>query len=227
MNTLVKVGIIIAAIAGVIMVVPAIKGPYNRIKNTANEALESEFVVDNYKAKYVQLYDKKQEVVKNLQKFQIEMKVTEKKLAYANDKMEAAKKTLKETGTADMQQFARAKDAYEATKTEFANFKAMADAYSKAIVKLEDTLRLIDMNMSKAKSNVAALESKKTLVDSISAVNKTVESLNGISGDSIGMNVEKLDDDYIRESIKLDALREDDSSAMSRDDAENYLRNLQ
>lgn len=226
MNTLVKVGIGVAVIAGAVMVVPALKGPYNRIRNTANETLESEFVVDNYKAEYVRLYDKKQEVIKNLQKFQIETKVTEKKLAYANGKMESAKNALKATGTADMQKFSRAKDAYEAAKTEVANFETMLGAYSKASAKLEDTLRLIETNMSKAKANVATLESKKTLVDSIGAVNKTVESLNGIDGGSLGLNVEKLDDDFIRESIKLDALQNGNSPTMDKAAADAYLQNL-
>ena len=226
MNTLVKVGIGVAILAGAVTIVPALKGPYNRFKNTANEKLDSEFVVDNYKAEYVNLYDKKQEVSKSLQKFQIEKKVTEKKLSYAIDKMNAAKQSLKETGTADMRKFSRAKDAYEALKIEVENYKAMSNAYSKAIAKLEDTFRLIETNMSKAKANVTALESKKMLVDSIGAVNKTVESLNGLDGGPLGMSIEKLDDAVVRESIKLDALRESDVPTMDKAAADAYLQSL-
>ena len=226
MNTLVKVGIGVAVVAVAVAVVPALKGPYNRIRNTANEKLDAEFVVDNYKAEYVNLYEKKQTVLENINKFKIEQKVTEKKLAYANEKVEAAKRALVAVGTSDMQKFNYAKDAYETAKIEVANFISMNAAYSNAIAKLEATRDLIDTNMSKARANVTALESKKTLVDSISAVNKTVESLKGVGDSKLGINIEKLDDDVIRESIKLEALRESSAPTMDKDAADAYLQNL-
>ena len=226
MNTLVKVGIGVAVVAVAVAVVPALKGPYNRIRNIANEKLDAEFVVDNYKAEYVNLYEKKQTVLENINKFKIEQKVTEKKLAYANEKAEAAKRALVAVGTSDMQKFNYAKDAYETSKIEVANFISMNAAYSNAIVKLEATRDLIDTNMSKARANVTALESKKTLVDSISAVNKTVESLKGVGDSKLGINIEKLDDDVIRESIKLEALRESSAPTMDKDAADAYLQNL-
>ena len=226
MKTLMKVGIVVGVIAIAVAVVPALKGPYNRVKNNANEALNAEFVVDNYKAEYIDLHSKKVEVQKNLQKFRLEQKVAEKKLTYALDKKEVAKKNLVATGTADMQAFNRAKDAYETAKIEVENFVAMGNAYSNAIVKLENTLYLIDTNMSKAKANVTALESKKVLVDSIKAVNKTVESLNGVGDSELGVSIEKLDDDVLRESIKLEALRESSAPTMDKSAADAYLQNL-
>ena len=219
------IGVAIAACAAVIAV-PALKGPINRYRNEANEQLNAEYVVDNYKAEYVSLHDKKQKVAENLQKFRIEQKVTEKKLAYAIEKVETAKKNLVENGTSDMQRFNRAKDAYETAKIEVANFVAMNGAYSNAIVKLENALYLIEANMSKAKVNVTALESKKVLVDSITAVNETVESLNGVDNSNLGISIEKLDDDLIRESIKLEALRESTIPAMDKNAAEDYLKSL-
>ena len=152
--------------------------------------------------------------------------MTEKKLAYAIEKVEAAKKNLVENGTSDMQKFNRAKDAYETAKIEVANFVAMNGAYSNAIVKLENALCLIEANMSKAKVNVTALESKKVLVDSIAAVNETVESLNGVGDSNLGISIKKLDDDVIRESIKLEALRESTIPAMDKNAAEDYLKSL-
>ena len=226
MNTMMKVGIGAMVFVVAVAIVPALKGPYNRVKNTANEKLNAEFVVDNYKAEYVSLHDKKQKVAENLQKFRIEQKVTEKKLAYAIEKVETAKKNLVENGTSDMQRFNRAKDAYETAKIEVANFVAMNGAYSNAIVKLENALYLIEANMSKAKVNVTALESKKVLVDSITAVNETVESLNGVDNSNLGISIEKLDDDLIRESIKLEALRESTIPAMDKNAAEDYLKSL-
>ena len=102
----------------------------------------------------------------------------------------------------------------------------MNSAYSNAIVKLENALYLIEANMSKAKVNVIALESKKVLVDSIAAVNETVESLNGVDNSNLGISIEKLDDDVIRESIKLEALRESTIPAMDKNAAEDYLKSL-
>ena len=226
MNTLVKIGIGVGVVAAAVAIVPALKGPYNRAKTQLNDKLNDEFVVDNYKAQYVDLYNKKAEVNQNLQKFRLEMKVAEKKLTYALDKKEAAKKTLIATGTSNMQAFNRAKDAYETAKIEVENFVMMGNSYSNAIVKLENTLYLIDTNMSKAKANVTALESKKILVDSIKAVNKTVESLNGVGDTELGVSVEKLDDDMLRESIKLEALRDTVAPAMDKTAANAYIQSL-
>lgn len=226
MKTLVKVGIGVGILAVAITVVPALKGPYNRFKNTANEKLDAEFVVDNYKAEYIELHDKKVKVSENLQKFRLEQKVTSKKLAYAVEKADIAKKNLIATGTADIQKFNRAKDAYETAKVEVENFISMGNAYSNAIVKLENTLYLIDTNMSKAKANVTALESKKILVDSIKSVNTTVESISGVGDTKLGVSIEKLDDDVLRESIKLEALRESTVPTMDKAAADAYMQNL-
>lgn len=226
MSTLVKVGIGVAVVAIAVAVVPALKGPYNRVKNTANEKLSQEFVVDNYKAEYIKLHERKIDITANIQKFKVEQAVAEKKLAYAKDKMAVAKKNLVETGTADLVAFNRAKDAFESSKVEASNYVAMINAYSNALVKLENSLYLVETNMSKAKTNVATLESKKVLVDSIKSVNMTVESLKGVGDTQLGMSVEKLNDDVLRESIKLEALQETESPKMNKDQAEAYLKTL-
>ena len=57
MNMIGKIGIGAAIVAIVVAIVPAIKGPYNRIRNEVNESLNQEFVVDNYKAEYIQHSD--------------------------------------------------------------------------------------------------------------------------------------------------------------------------
>lgn len=226
MKTLIKVGIAVGVVAIAFTIVPALKGPYNRAKIAANDKLNAEFVVDNYKAEYIELHSKKVAVVQNIQKFRMEQKVTDKKLAYAIDKRDIAKKNLIAVGTSDISSFNRAKDAYETAKIEVENFVAMGQAYSNAVAKLEDTLYLIETNMSKAKANVTALESKKMLVDSIKSVNKTVESINGVGDSDLGVSIEKLDDDVLRESIKLEALRETTAPTMDKAQADAYLQNL-
>lgn len=227
MNTVAKVGIGVGAVALAVAIFPALKGPYYRAKNYVNEKLDNEFVVDNYKAEYVNLHEKRLDVVENIKKFNVEKKVTEKKLEYAVQKTDVAKKNVISVGTSDMRAFNRAKDEYESLKVEVSNYETMLQAYNNALDKLENTLYLIDTNMSKAKANVTTLESKKTLVDSIKAVNKTVESINGVGSTKLGISVEKLDDDVVRESIKLEALRETCSPTTDKKSAEEYLKSLQ
>ena len=50
-------------------------------------------------------HERKIDITANIQKFKVEKAVSEKKLAYAKDKVEAAKKNLVETGTADLVAF--------------------------------------------------------------------------------------------------------------------------
>lgn len=226
MNTLAKVGIGVGVVALAAIIFPSLKGPYNRIKSTVNEKLDSEFVVDNYKAEYVNLYDKRAEVVNNLNKLSIEARVTQKKLEYAVQKQAAAKAKLVETGTDDLRKFSVAKDAYESAEAETKNLETMLAAYNNAVKKLEDAIQVIDVNMSKTKANVATLESKKTLVDSLKAVNKTVETVNGLGEGTLGFNVEKLDDDALRESIKLEALKNGPEPVLDKAAAEAYLKSL-
>lgn len=206
--------------------IPGVRGPFNRIRNEANEKLNAEYVVDNYKAQYIELHGKREDVLKNLQHFTVEKKVAEQKLAYANDKKLAAKNALVLVGTADMKKFNQLKDQYEVLNTETKNFEVMINTYSNAIVKLEATLNVIETNMSKAKINVATLESKKMLVDSIAAVNSTVENLNSTSDGDLAISVEKLDDNVIRESIKLEALGESKAPEMDKASAEAYIQSL-
>ena len=226
-----KTTIIVAVglIAAAVIAVPALKGPFNRFRNEANVKLNAEYVVDNYKAEYVALHEKRGKVVESISKFNVEKAVAAKKLALAKDKTKIAKETLVKTGTADLKAFARAKDAYEVANTEVENFKIMVGTYAKAVKKLEQSLSLIDSNMAKAKLNVDTLSSKKVMLDTIKAVNKSIENMNGVGDSDLAVNVEKLDDDMLRESIKLEALNKDGKpvkAPLTEADARAYLDSL-
>ena len=216
------------AVAVAISVVPALKGPYNRFKNTANEALNEEFLVDNYKAEYVKLHEKRAQVLDNLNRFKIEKKVAEKKAHYVASQAKAAKQHLLEVGASDLREFNRAKDAYEAANVELNNLNAMSSVYSNAITKLEASLQLIEANMRKAKLNVDMLSSKKDFVKSVKGVNKTIENLKGMGSDDLSIPIEKLDEDALRETIKLEALAETSMPAATTTEAEAkaYLDSL-
>lgn len=199
------IGGIVAAVVA-FCCIPALKGPVNRMKNEVNDKLNAEYVVDNYKAEYVNLYEKRAVVIESARKYNVEKKVAEKKLERAKAEAEVAKKKVKEVGTADLKKFQAAKNLYEVKLTEIDNYTKMIEVYDIALKKLEQTLALVDTNMAKAKHNVEVLQSKKTMVDTICAVNKSIENLNGVGDTDLAVNVEKLDDDMLRESVKLEAL---------------------
>ena len=226
-KTIIKIGIGAAIVAAAVAVFPALRGPYNRAKNAANEKLNDEFVVDNYKAEYVNLHDKRVQVVEAISKFKVEQAVASKKLDYVNKEVEAAKKILVATSTSDFKAFQRAKDAYEVACSRKDNFNVMMNTYSNALAKLNASLELIDMNMMKAKTNVDTLQAKKTMLDAIKNANKTVENMNGIGDSSLGISLEKLDDDTLRESIKLEALSENATpNIASEAEAKAYLESI-
>lgn len=216
-----------AGVVGVaFFAVPALKGPVNRCKLQANEALNAEYVVDNYKAEYVKMNADRGKVAESLLKFRAEKKIAEKKLAYAIQKREAAKSALKQTGTADLQAFARAKDAYELACAEVSNFEAAASTYMQGIKKLETSLDLLTANMAKVKHNVDMLTAKKETLDAIKVVNNTIENVSGIGDSDLAVHVEKLDDDALRESIKLEALNEmngQEAAPLTEAEAKAYI----
>ena len=207
-------------------VVPALRGPVNRARITANEKLNDEYVVDNMKAKYIELHESKQKLTENINKLTVEMRVADKKLTYANEQMTAAKNKLVGIGTSDMVAFNTAKEAYEVSKVNVENLTIMRNSYENSIVKLNDALNQVNAQMLKAKTNVATLESKKELVDSLKKVNSTIESLTGVSGDDLSISVEKLNEDAIRESIKLEALSEPKSVVTDKEAAQAYLDSI-
>jgi len=228
MTTAVKIGIAVGAVALAVAAVPALKGPYNRLRNTANEKLNDEFLVDNYKAEYVGLYEKKAEVAKNLEKFRAEKRFNDKKLEQSAKTAAAAKARLVAAGTSDLAAFNRLRDEYETRLAEQKNLTTLSGVYSNAIARLEASYALIETNMRKAKANVDTLASKKLVVDSIKGVNKTIENLNGVGDSDLGLSLERLDDAELRESIKLEVLAEESAprTAVSEAEAKAYLEGL-
>lgn len=226
-KTAVLVGVGVA-VAAAFIAVPALKGPVNRWRLEANEKLGAEYVVDNYKAEYVSLHEKRMKVNEAIQKFTVEKTVAEKKLAATEKEAEAAKSKLIAVGASDLKKFTAAKDLYESLLVKAENFKTMSATYAKAVKQLEQSLALIDTNMAKAKLNVDTLSSKKTMLDTVKSVNKSIENLNGVGETDLAVNVEKLDDDMLRESVKLDALSDNGkpSVQMTEADAKAYLDSL-
>lgn len=225
MTTIAKVGIGVAAVAVAVAVVPALKGPYNRAKLVINEKLNDEFVVDNYKAEYVNLSEKRGQVLESIQKFEVEMKVAERKLENANANLNTAKQKLIEGGTSNLAEFNKMKDCYERFKVEVANLELMVNTYSNGQAKLKKTLMIIDSNMAKTKLNVDTLTAKKNLVDAIKGVNSTLANIKGVGDTTLAVSVEKLDDDMLRENIKLETLEKTDvvPATTTKEAAQAYI----
>ena len=221
------IGIVAIAIA-TMFAVPALKGPINRYRLEANEKLNAEYVVDNYKIEYVKMNENRGKLVKAISDYNVEIKVVTKKIANASSKVDAAKSILKQVGTTNMQEFNRAKNAYELVKTELDNYIVMTNTYAIALKKLQKSLSIVDSNMAKAKLNIDTLAAKKTMLDTIKSVNKSIENITGIGDMDLAVNVEKLDDESLRESIKLEAFEAADKSMsdMSEAEAKAYLQNL-
>ena len=227
MKTLFITSIIAVAVAAVaVFTIPALKGPVNRLRTEANDKLNAEFVVDNYKAEYVAMYDKRVKLIESISKFNVEKKVIEKKREQATKEIEAFAKQLKAVGTSDMKKFTTLKGMYDVKKSEVDNYAIMINTYDQALAKLEKSKQLLDVNMAKAKHNVDVISSKKTMLDTITSVNTSIANVTGIGDKDLAINLEKLHDDTIRESVKLEAFDANVSPAMNETEAKAFIDSL-
>ena len=213
--------------AAVLAILPSLKGPFNRIRNTANEKLDAEFVIDNYKAEYMKLHAKHARLEQQIRTYRIELTVLERKLTAAKEELEAAKENLIKTGTSDMKAFMRAKDVYEKCLTKVNLLESRIKFYREAIAKLEKSYDLVVANMSKAKTNIDILTAKKEMLDSVKSVNDVIENLGGVGDEVTAINIEKIDDDLMHESIKLEALGADmPAKSMTEAEAQDYISKI-
>ena len=226
MKTLLITSIIAVAVAVAVFTIPALKGPVNRLRTEANDKLNAEFVVDNYKAEYVAMHDKRVKLIESINKFNVEKKVTEKKIEQATKEIEVFAKQLKAVGISDMKKFTTLKGLYDVKKSEADNYAIMITTYDQAIAKLEKSKQLLDVNMAKAKHNVDVITSKKTMLDTIKSVNTSIANVTGIGDNDLAINLEKLNDDTIRESVKLEAFDANVSSVMNETEAKAFINSL-
>lgn len=220
MKTLIIASIVVVA---AVIAIPALKGPINRLRNETNDKLNAEFVVDNYKAEYVAMHDKRAKLIESISKFNIEKKVAEKKREQATKEVEVFAKQLKTIGTSDMKKFTTLKGMYDVKKSEADNYAIMITTYEQALAKLEKSKQLLDVNMTKAKHNVDVLTSKKTMLDTIKSVNNSIANVTGIGDKDLAINLEKLNDDTIRESVKLETFDADVSPVMNETEAKAFI----
>jgi len=222
-----KVIIIGGIILLLLIVFPSLKGAFYHMRNTVNDDLNDRFVVDNYKQKYVELHDRKVECEKSIRKFTVELTLNARKVESFEKQSELLKAELIRIGTSDPEEFRRTREQYEIVNRQLANHRNICGTYSNAIVKLNQTMKVLKTNLDRSKLNIASLESKKECVDTLKSVNSIVEDVNGIGESDVGVSVEKLKDDEIRETVRMETLIEpEQESGMSADDIEKYVNSL-
>ena len=222
-----KVVIFGGAIVLLLIVFPSLKGAYHHVRNTVNDDLNDRFVVDNYKQKYVELHDRKVDCEKSIRKFTVERTLNGRKLESLEKQSELLKAELIRIGTSDPEAFRRTREQYEIVNAKIANHRSIGSTYSNALVKLNQTMRVLKANLDRSKLNIASLESKKECVDTLKSVNSIVEDVNGIGESDLGVSVEKLRDDEIRETVRMETLLDPEpDSRMTSGDIEKYINSL-
>lgn len=222
---LIKVGIVAAVAVGAFYFLPSLRGPFNRAKNTVSTALDDEFCVDNYRAQFLELYNRKADILKARQNFAVRMRCAENKRRFSLKKAEAARERLVAVGTADLEKFSKARDFYEMTLAEAENYGKTIAVYSNALEKTEASLKVVEANIVSSKFRLANLESKRECVKALKSANEIVENLNGVGDIDLALSLERLDDAETEESVKLEALTAKDEP-MTRDEAELYLKSI-
>lgn len=222
-----KVVIFGGAIVLLLIVFPSLKGAFYHMRNTVNDDLNDRFVVDNYKQKYVELHDKKVDCAKSIRKFTVEQTLNGRKIESLEKQSALLKAEIIRIGTSDPEAFRRTREQYEIVNAQIANHRNIQATYSNALVKLNHTMKVLKANLDRSKLNIASLESKKECVDTLKSVNSIVEDVNGIGESDLGVSVEKLKDDEIRETVRMETLLEPElDSNMSTDDIEKYINSL-
>lgn len=222
-----KVIIVGGVIVLLLIVFPSLKGAFYHVRNTVNDDMNDRFVVDNYKQKYVELHDRKVECEKSIRKFTVEQTLNDRKVRSLEEQSELLKAELIRIGTSDPEAFKRTREQYEIVNRQITNHRNISKTYSNALVKLNQTMKVLKSNLDRSKLNIASLESKKECVDTLKSVNSIVESVNGIGDSDLGVSVEKLNDDEIRETVRMETMLEpEQESGMTTDDIEKYVNSL-
>lgn len=222
-----KVIIVSGVVVLLLIVFPSLKGAFYHLRNTVNDDLNDRFVVDNYKQKYVELHDRKVECEKSIRKFTVELTLNTRKVESLENQSKHLKAELIRIGASDPEAFKRTREQYEIVNRQVANHRNICSTYSNAITKLNQTMKVLKSNLDRSKLNIASLESKKECVDTLKSVNSIVEDVNGIGESDVGVSVEKLKDDEIRETVRMETMLEpEQDSGMSTDDIEKYINSL-
>lgn len=222
------ISIITLIVAGSCIFGSSLMGPVNRIKNTVDDKLNAEFVVDNYKAEYNKLFSNKTTLLNSIHAYNVEKRVIEKKLNLSENELNTLSKHIKHNGLSDLKKINKLKHMWNTKQNEISTYHTMLCTYSNAIIKLEKALECTNINLIKTEHNINVLESKKQLVDTLKIVNSTVENLTRVGNSDLTINLEKLEDDVLRESIKLETLDTitNNSNDLDVQSAEQWIKSL-
>lgn len=186
-------------------------------------------LIENYKAEYVNLTKKKEDIEKAIQDFTIQIGVAKKKLELEKsikskffDQLDYYSKKN------NVKSFNLAKTAFESQEAKCKMLETSIVNYENGKAKLEAGLSVVNMSLTKYKSNIDILEGRKTIVDNFKEVNRILQNLSGTGENDMAIQLEKVDDSFMVETTKMEVLEDtvlknQSSTIESQKDMSDYV----
>ena len=206
----------------------------NKVKQIDSK-IAQENVVDNYKAEYAKLIDKKKDIQNMIIKFRTRIKIESDKYNVEEKMLTEYKKVLTRYQLEnDSVHFKATLIQYNSQKLKLETIARIKEGVTNGIKNLEKAIAKIDVAISEMRSNIDTVEYKKLLVDSYKEINSMLESIKGVDENPEStFSIEKLNEDFIREGVKLDVLSDEaynistnDVQVMSQDQMKKIIDSL-
>ena len=189
----------------------------NKIKNV-DEKIAQENVVDNYKAEYEKLVGKKKDIEKMMIDFKAQIEVHTQKIATEKKILAEFKKLLTRYQTENNPiYFKSTLLQYNSQKMKIETLTKIKNGCRTGLKNLEKALAKIDVSINEMKANLDTVAYKKLLTDAYKDINKMLESIKGIGTDGCTVDVEKLNEEFIKEGVKMDVLTESETPVATSD----------
>lgn len=187
----------------------------NKIKNV-DEKISQENVVDNYKAEYDKLVAKKKDIEKMSIDFKSQIEVYTQKIKTENKILVEFKKLLERYQTENNPVYFKSTLLqYNSQKMKIETLKKIKSGCQTGLKNLEKALAKIDLSINEMRANLDTVAYKKLLTDAYKDINSMLESIKGIGTDGCSIDVEKLNEEFIREGVKMDILSQTDAPVVS------------
>ena len=187
----------------------------NKIRS-ADEKISQTHIVDNYKAEYAKLIDKKKDIEKMTVNFRTQIEVYNKKIAIESTILKEFKKLLERYQIENNSvYFKTTLLQYNSQNMKIQTLKKIKSGCQTGLKNLEKALDKLDVSINEMKVNLDTVAYKKLLTDAYKDINSMLESIKGISTDGCTIDVEKLNEEFIREGVKMDVLSRTDTPDVS------------
>ena len=224
MNIKLIAAVSVVTIAAVFVVFPPLRGPVRGARQTVNDKLNAEFVIENLEHDRSELRKKSCEIARQIEKINASVRLNTAKAARVSAEADAAKKRLIEAGTSDMRRFGMLKTVYETKKREADSLaKAAADA-KKLQLSLESLKCETDKKYAETSAMCATAAHRKAFAD---LAESSMSLANSASGGDVDLTValDKLNERAETAEIRIEAAGMSDPVA-SPAEAQAYLDSL-